>query len=44
MLQVSGSWMPASHLFAEHVSDFSRVYLHGEILTVVPCKGLAFVL
>lgn len=28
VLQVSGSWMPASHLFAEQVSDFPRACLN----------------
>lgn len=44
MLQLSGGWMPPSHLLAEEVSDFSRAYLKRGVLTAVPCKGLAFVL
>jgi len=35
MLRLSRDWMPASHLLAEEVSDFSRAHLKRELLTEV---------
>lgn len=39
MLQVSGGWMPGSHLLTEEVSDFSRACVKKGLLTAVPCTG-----